>query len=97
LRTVAAGVLVAGFVGFALANEDCDPSVDGCDSHRGGAVMWTGAVGLAALTIYDIVDAPRAARRANARHERRRSVMFAPTLLPTRANPAPAIALTGRF
>jgi hypothetical protein len=53
------------YVGFTRVFEDCDGEV--CDDDK-GMLMMLGGVGLwSAAAIFDMIDAPRAAARANAR------------------------------
>lgn len=55
-------------------------------------VAAAGAAVIAATTIYDLYDAPKAARRTNARQ-----LVLAPTALPAKDGVAPAFAIAGSF
>jgi len=69
---------------------DCE--ICGTDNEIGLTLATVGAGVIAATTIYDLYDAPRAARRTNARH-----LMLTPTALPAKDGVAPAFALSGSF
>jgi hypothetical protein len=93
----AVGVLLVGVgVGAAttcvvggLGDQD-----NGCDGGGGGAIL----IGLgitAGLGLYDWIDSPRAARRANARAIRHAAMAVMPTLDPQRGTTG--LALVGSF
>ena len=68
IRLGAAGIFVAGAM---VAFSDCFfTEEDECEGSAGPAIMIGGAVLGVGSTIYSIVDAPRAARRANAAKHR---------------------------
>jgi len=73
LRVASAGVMVLGLA-------ETVSCIDCTDRHPevGIGLMVGGGIALGGLTIYDLYDAHRAARRANAR-----SLAIAPTVLPT--------------
>ncbi len=96
LRSAAVIAIVAGFIDHTTAAVDCldcsgQPIAD--DHRTGDRLMWGGGIALVALTVYDLVDAPRAARRRN-EHDR---MMVMPTMIGTANGVVPAVGFSGRF
>jgi len=73
---------------------DCAPTHAHDDKASSERLMWIGGVAFVASTIYDIVDAPRAARRRN---DKTKLVTFAPTVVGTSTGIVPAVGINGRF
>jgi len=95
LRT--GGMLLFGIGVIALVSSgDCiDDAPCGGNDGAGESLMWVGGLTFAVTTLYDIIDASSAARRANAKQARAWNV--APTVVPAANGPAPALSLIGRF
>jgi hypothetical protein len=93
-RVSAAGVGLVLLVS-ALANMgDCES----CSNSLGPGMVPALLLGLAIpiSIIYDLVDAPRAARRSNTRHGLT-NLSLAPVVIPGRTLPGHGLALTGQF
>jgi len=93
------GGLLAFFVGLIEATSsavavDCLDCATHSDRESGSRLMWAGGIAFVASTIYDIIDAPRAARRRN---DKARMFVVAPSLVPTATGMAPAVGVSGRF
>jgi hypothetical protein len=74
---------------------DCPTRSSHNDRDNAGLLMWGGGITFVAATVYDIIDASRAARRHNAKSTR--MLMVAPSYAQTSSGPAPGVALSGRF
>jgi hypothetical protein len=100
LRAAGGTAMILGAISLTTASS-CDPDLSDCSGgytgqSRDEAMIWIGAAVYLGATIYDIIDARYAARRANERHAR--SIMLAPSLVSTTGGgSAPAVSLTGRF
>jgi len=93
------GAFVAFVVGVIKAttvtSADCVEVCSSRDSGDNGAtLMWVGGLTFVAATVYDIIDAPRAARRRNAKE---RQFMMQPIYVGTATGPAPGIGFAGKF
>jgi hypothetical protein len=90
------GVIKATSV--AAVGADCFDCSSGSSYERdrrdGERLMWIGGLSFVALSIYDIIDGPRAVRRRN---ERGRGFMMAPAMVAAPSGPVPAVGLSGRF
>jgi hypothetical protein len=98
LRGGAFIAFVAGFAKTLSADEgapcfDCTTSYHD-DKRDGERLMWIGGVTFVAATVYDIMDASRAARRTN---EKSRRVMMMPTVVNMPSGPVPAVGFSGKF
>jgi hypothetical protein len=91
VATGSAAAVSGGVVLLCALGESGDGGI--CIVAVGVAVL--SAVGYAGATLYEIADAPRAARRHNARHGL--DVQVAPTLVSGDGNRAPGLAIAGRF
>ncbi len=87
LRLVSLATGAAGVVMIARSGELFGPSTNSAGSNAGASLLLVGLVGQAG-TLYEIVDASGATRRAN---ERRLQ------LVPTIASDAAGASLAGRF
>jgi hypothetical protein len=89
-------VFLAGVIkATTVYASDC---IDYCNYNEhddGEAMMWVGGLTFVAATVYDIIDAPRAARRRNAKD--RASYQVQPMYVPSVSGAAPGVGLTGRF
>jgi hypothetical protein len=102
LRTGAMAVFVAGLVkSITVGYDDC---IDYCGNNdqnarnNGEMMMLAGAATFIGATIYDIIDAPRAARRFNAKQKEQRMWQVAPTMSRDAGGGiAPAFAVSGRW
>lgn len=84
MSLVRAGGLGVAFYGFSRMVDDLDDCAEACGDH--GLLVAVGGLGIwSAAAIYDLIDAPRAAARANAR--RRMSIVPTGT----------GLAVAGRF
>ncbi|MCE9579515.1 MAG: hypothetical protein K8W52_40715 [Deltaproteobacteria bacterium] len=91
IRLGGVGLLGVGYVAsHNLSKCACDEK----DPTAGRALMATGAIALLGATIWDLVDAPRAVRRANARA---RDLAITPTIVPAPHGALPGVAITGTF
>jgi hypothetical protein len=96
-RAAGAGLIIVGaFAGWDACDWNAaydDPCHEEAreDHEDGKVVMGIGAAAFVAATVYDVVDAPFAARRFNQR------VTVAPTLVSGSAGDAPGLVVSGRF
>jgi hypothetical protein len=96
-RTAGIGLILLGaFAGWGEcergASYDDPCHAEGAEEAEDGrVVMGIGAGVFVAATVYDVVDAPFAARRFNERFT------VAPTLVSGAAGDAPGLAISGRF
>jgi hypothetical protein len=93
------GGMLTAFVGF-IALVSVDKCSDGCggndDQGSAEAMLWVGGITYAAATLYDIIDASSAARRANAKQAR--AWQIAPTAMPaSNGSPIPGLSVAGHF
>lgn len=89
-----AGVIKATTV-YATDSGDCIDWCNSGDSDNGATLMWVGGLTFVAATVYDIIDAPRAARRRNAKE---RQFAVQPMFVGTAANSkTPGIGFAGKF
>jgi hypothetical protein len=101
LARVAGLILIA--LGDATRGQFTDQNCVDCGpgpklTGRGNAMIAIGAVAYATLTIYDLYDAHRSARRVNQRAREKKTVrLVAPTVVPTASGAVPAIGFTGTF
>ena len=95
LRAAAVGVgSVAIFVaGIDSSCDDCTQSSSASEAETLGVVLITAAL---VSAVYDVVTAPNAARRANARLGLT-NLSLAPMAIPARASTSPGLALVGQF
>jgi hypothetical protein len=95
LRIGALATFLLGLVPVISANDsrcgDCGPQPSN-DNLLPKLALAAGGVGLVVATLYDLADAPRAARRANLR-----AFQLVPTAVPTSTGMAPGAVLAGRF
>ncbi len=98
VRGGAALAFIAGVVKATTSyGSDC---IDWCESSggdrdNGATLMWVGGLSFVAATVYDIMDAPRAARRRNAKE---RSYGVQPMFVGTSANSrTPGVGFAGKF
>jgi hypothetical protein len=99
VRGAALVAFVAGVIKQTMvygASADC---IDVCeyhdsDSDNGATLMWVGGLSFIAATVYDIIDAPRAARRRNAKE---RSYMVQPMFVQSPTGGVPAVGFGGKF
>jgi hypothetical protein len=97
------GAAVVGVAGFVEIIADIDGDIG--DAERGLALLALGGAALTLFTVYDVVDAPFAAQRANARFglapplaARAPSLVLSPTPLPSPPGGAGfGLSLLGRF
>lgn len=97
VRGGAAIAFVAGIVKAttAYSGSDCIDWCEGSrDSDNGATLMWVGGLTFVAATVYDIIDAPRAAHRRNLK-ERQYSV--APMIVGSATSRTPGIGFAGKF
>ncbi len=89
-----AGVLKQTMVYGAQA--DCFEQCTGLksDDDNGATLMWVGGLTFVAATVYDIIDAPRSARRRNVK-ERQYAVQ--PMIVGTTNARTPGIGFAGKF
>jgi hypothetical protein len=91
-------VFMAGVLQLTTASVDsecidwCGPSND--ERTKGERMMWVGGLTFVAATVYDILDASRAARRRN---NKNRGYVMMPMMVQSSAGPAPAVGMSGRF
>lgn len=93
LRGGATIAFIAGALKMTMAS-DC---IDWCGSNErdsGATLMWVGGLTFIAATVYDIIDAPRAARRHNTK-ERQYAVQ--PMFVGAANGPAPGLGFAGKF
>ena len=97
VRGAAALALLAGVIKattvYAVDCVDCSGSHYD-DGDDGSTLMWVGGISLVAATVYDIIDAPRAARRRNAKE---RGYGVQPMMVGTSNAKSPGIGLVGSF
>jgi hypothetical protein len=87
-----AGVLKATMV---YSTSDCfDCGHASGDRDDGVTLMWVGGLSFVAATVYDIIDAPRAAKRRNAKD---RQFSMQPMMVGTANGPSPGIGFAGKF
>ncbi len=86
-----AGVIKATTVYGADCIDWCEPSRD---SDNGATLMWVGGISFVAATVYDIIDAPRAARRRNTKT---RQWQMNPMMVGTSNAKTPGMGFAGRF
>ncbi len=97
LRGGAAVAFIAGVVqATTVAYADC---IDQCtgyagDRDNGATLMWVGGISFVAATVYDIIDAPRAARRRNTKT---RQWQMAPMMVGTSNAKLPGMGFSGSF
>jgi hypothetical protein len=97
VRGGAAVVFIAGVLKATMVYgaSDC---IDWCDSTNnrddGATMMWVGGLSFVAATVYDIVDAPRAARRRN---NKTRQWQVNPMMVGTSNAKTPGMGFAGRF
>ncbi|MBA2538873.1 MAG: hypothetical protein H0V17_04495 [Deltaproteobacteria bacterium] len=87
-----AGVIKSTMV-YGIDCVDCESSNSG-DRDNAGTLMWVGGLSFIAASVYDIIDAPRAARRRNAKE---RSYMVQPMFVQAPGGAVPAVGLGGKF
>lgn len=87
-----AGVIQATTV-YAV---DCvNPCTGYTDNHDNGAtLMWVGGISFVAATVYDLIDAPRAARRRNTKTQQ---WQMSPMIVGTANAKTPGMGFSGRF
>lgn len=79
----------------AESSSDCIDWCGGSSDHDDGkTLMWVGGLTWVAATVYDIIDAPRAARRRNTKE---RAYQVQPMFVGTANNKAPGIGFSGKF
>jgi len=88
-----AGVVKATMVYGASDCFDCD-HYDSGNRDNAATLMWVGGLSFVAATLYDIIDAPRAARRRNAKE---RSYMVQPMFVQSPGGAVPAVGFGGKF
>ncbi len=64
------------------------------DSDNGATLMWVGGISFVAATVYDIIDAPRAAHRRN---NKTRQWQVNPMMVGTSNATTPGMGFSGRF
>lgn len=101
MTLVRVGALTAFIAGVFQATTvyaaDClDPCTGytGDDRDNGATLMWVGGISFVAATVYDIIDAPRAARRRNAKT---RQWQMSPMMVGTANVTTPGMGFSGRF
>lgn len=93
VRSGAALVFLVGALKATMSYSDCWE----CDGSRdnGAGLMWTGGLAFVAATVYDIIDAPRAARRRN---NKTRQWQVNPMMVGAMSNArTPGMGLSGTF
>lgn len=96
LRLAGIGVGVFAIAAAAVSSIRCDSC---SNSGDGGGWLLLAAISLTPVVVsavYDIVTAPRAARRANERHGLT-NVSLVPMAIPGRSSTSPGLALVGQF
>ena len=95
LRVAGFGVGSAAIFSAAISSscDDCTHSSSESEEEMLGVVL----IGAALVSaVYDVVTAPNAARRANARHGLT-NLSLAPMAIPARASTSPGLSLIGQF
>ncbi len=92
-------VFMAGVLELTTASVDSGDCIDWCgpssdDRTKGERMMWIGGLTFVGATVYDILDASRAARRRNAKN---RGYMMMPVMVQSSTGPVPAVGMSGRF
>lgn len=93
------GGMLTAFVGLIALTSVAECS-DGCggksDQGNAEAMLWIGGITYASATLYDIIDASAAVRRANAKQAR--AWRITPTAVPASSgSPIPGLSVIGRF
>jgi len=91
------GIVLFGLGAITLLSSgDCIDDGPCDDGSTGEVALWTGGLVFAAATLFDIVDASMAVKRANARHARAWTI--APTPMPASSGTRlPGLSVIGRF
>jgi hypothetical protein len=92
---------IGGFATFvyglvqATTRTDCYDSYACDDPNDGEGAMWLGGAVVVGATLYDFVDASKAARRANRKAERAWQVT--PMMMPASGVRSPGVGIAGTF
>lgn len=95
LRSGAAVVFLAGVLKATMvySSSDCW-ECSGSSGDDGATLMWVGGISFVAATVYDFIDAPRAARRRNTKT---RQWQMNPMMVGTGTSKTPGMGFAGRF